>query len=66
MSWRSKGWRPDLSIMDLDERAWFEKKRAIIREHDAWSPHLSYFVSFYSTLWPLCILISYYLYALCD
>jgi hypothetical protein len=25
----------DLSIMDLGQRAWFEKKRAIIRERDA-------------------------------
>jgi hypothetical protein len=33
----------DLSITDPEQGAWFEKKRAIIRERGAWSPTSSYF-----------------------
>jgi hypothetical protein len=38
----------DLSLMDLEQNAWFEKKRVIIRERDALSPIfiLIYFISF--------------------
>jgi hypothetical protein len=38
----------ELSLMDLEQNAWFQKKRVIIRERDAWSSIfiLIYFISF--------------------
>jgi hypothetical protein len=53
----------DLSVMDAGQRAWFEKKGAIILQRDAWL-HLStisYFTSLTLKLVSFCTLIRHYL-----